>query len=148
MRWVEASESGPQVVALGLAVTLSLVVMDWTLVGRLSLFFDLSFVTLCLMLAIRVQPDGFFTVALLPPLLMVSVFVLVGAVAPELIAQPTDGVVQAVVSGLTHHSAALFCGYAVCLGTLEYRRRRLAAEDSAQPSNRLGSPAPTRITSG
>jgi hypothetical protein len=32
-------------------------------------------------------------------------------------------VVQAVVSGLAHHSGALVAGYALCLGTLALRQR-------------------------
>ena len=51
--WEEGHEPGRQVVALGLAVALTVVVVDLLLVGRLSLFFDLCFVVLCLGLALR-----------------------------------------------------------------------------------------------
>jgi hypothetical protein len=39
------------------------------------------------------------------------------------IAHPQDGAVQAVVSGLSHHSGALVLGYALCLTTLAVRQR-------------------------
>ncbi len=160
--WLHRTESERQVVALGVAVTLSAVALDVAMGERLSLFFDLCFITLCLVLASRIAPGGFFTVALLPPPLMIVVFALVGAIMPGAIADPRDGIVQAVVSGLAHHSTALFVGYVLCLLTLEYRRRLLAvvpgrslpagtaspAVPTAQDSNLDGSPAPTRSTSG
>lgn len=121
--WTDGREPGRQVVVLGLAVALSVVVVDLALVGQLSQFFDLCFIVICLGLAVAVRPEGFFTVGVLPPLMMVAVFGLVGAVSPEAIAHPEDGVVQAVVSGLATHSGALVAGYALCLGTLFLRQR-------------------------
>jgi len=88
-----------------------------------SLFFDLCFVVLCIGLALAVRPTDFFVVGVLPPLIMVGVFVLLGSTRPEVIAQPQDGVVQAVVSGLAHHSGALVTGYVLCLTTLAVRQR-------------------------
>ena len=119
---------------------LTIVALDHLIVGRLSLFFDLSFITLCLGLAVLVSSHDYYVMGLLPPLLMVGVFALLGLVAPQLIAEPDDGVVQAVFSGLAHHSTALLVGYAVSLAALEHRRR--------QASKRDGSPAPTLSTSG
>ncbi len=121
--WTDGREPGRQVVVLGIAVALSVVVVDLALVGQLSQFFDLCFIVICLGLAVAVRPEGFFTVGVLPPLMMVAVFGLVGAVSPEAIAHPEDGVVQAVVSGLATHSGALVAGYALCLGTLFLRQR-------------------------
>ena len=123
--WEEGRESGRLLVMLGLAVALTVVALDIGLVGQLSLFFDLCFVVLCLGLALAVRPDDFFTVGVLPPLIMVAVFALLGAVSPDAVAHPTDGVVQAVVSGLATHSGALVVGYALCLGTLAVRQRAL-----------------------
>ena len=116
-------EPGRQVVALGLAAVLTVVVVNIALVGELSLFFDLCFIVLCLALALAVRPRDFFTVGVLPPLMMLGVFVLLGIVAPGAIAEGRDGVVQATVSGLAHHSGALVSGYAVCLATLALRTR-------------------------
>ena len=121
--WTGGREPGRQVVLLGLAVALSVVVVDLALVGEVSQFFDLWFIVLCLGLAVLVRPDGFFTVGVLPPLLMAAVFALVGAVSPESIGHRDDNVVQAVVSGLATHSGALLAGYALCLGALFLRQR-------------------------
>jgi len=38
-------------------------------------------------------------------------------------AHPRDGVVQAVVSGLSHHSGALVAGYLLCLTCLAIRHK-------------------------
>ena len=93
------------------------------MVGRVSLFFDLWFVLLCLGLALLVRPRDFFTVGVLPPLIMVVGFAILAVDRPGAIASPRDGLVQAVVSGLAHHSVALVCGYALCLVTLLARQR-------------------------
>ncbi|HXH77613.1 DUF6542 domain-containing protein [Nocardioides sp.] len=121
--WTEGLEPGRQAVALGIAVALTIVAVNVTLVGELSFFFDLCFIVLCLGLALVVKPHDFFTVGVLPPLMMLAVLTLLGAVAPETIADKGDGIVQAVVSGLAHHSGALVAGYALCLGTLALRQR-------------------------
>ncbi len=121
--WEEGREPGRQVVALGLALALTAVAVDMSLVGRVSLFFDLCFVALCVGLALVVRPTDFFTVGVLPPMLMVAVFTLLGLTRPDLIADPGDGVVQAVVSGLSRHSVALVVGYLLCLGCLAMRQR-------------------------
>ena len=140
--WEEGSDTGRQVVALGVALALSAVCVDVLVVGRLGLFFDLCFVTLCVALALKVRPTDFFTVGVLPPLIMVAVFTLLGFTRPEVIADRRDGVIQAVVSGLSHHSLALCVGYLLCLACLAVRQR------VAQAAKRSGSPAPRRTTSG
>lgn len=121
--WDEGIEPGRQAVVLGLAVALTVVTIDLLLVGELSFFFDLCFVALCLGLALVVREGDFFTVGVLPPLIMLSVFTLLALVAPETVADAGDGPVQAVVSGLAHHSGALVGGYAICLATLAVRQR-------------------------
>ena len=154
--WDEGREPGRAVVALGVAVALTVIVVNVAMVGRVSMFFDLWFVLLCLGLALLVRPRDFFTVGVLPPLLMVGAFVLIGAARPDVVADASDGVIQAVVSGLSHHAGALIVGYALCLGVLAIRHRVLrhrvldqgAQASRTQASNRLGSPAPTRTTSG
>lgn len=121
--WTDGLEPGRQAMALGAAALLSIVAFDVLVVGELSYFFDLSFVVLCLGLALVVRADDFFTVGVLPPLMMVATFTLLGLVGPETVAHPDDGVVQAVVTGLAHHSGALVAGYVLCLATLALRHR-------------------------
>jgi hypothetical protein len=121
--WDDGREPGRAVVALGLAVALSVIVVNIAMVGRVSMFFDLWFVLLCLGLALKVRRRDFFTVGVLPPLVMVGAFAVLAVDRPGAIARPHDGVIQAVVSGLAHHSVALVCGYALCLATLFARQR-------------------------
>jgi len=142
--WEEGHEPGRQVVALGLALALTAVVLDQWLVGHVGLLFDVCFVLLCVATALAVRPADFFTVGVLPPMLMVVVFTLLGATRPDTIADPEDGVVQAVVSGLSHHAGALVTGYLTCLAILAVRQKVLAQATS----KRSASPAPTRTTSG
>ena len=119
----EGNAPGSEVVALSSAVVLTVAAVEVMMVGHLKLFFDLCFVVVCLGAALMVRPRDFFTVGVLPPLLMLGTMVIVALNGPKVIATAHDGVVQAVVTGLAHHSLALFAGYAVCLGTLFARQR-------------------------
>jgi len=121
--WERGRTSGREVVTLGVAVALSAAALDVLLLGRVTVLFDLCFVALSVALAIAVRPSDFFTVGVLPPLLMLGLFLLLGATDPDAIARAGDGVVQAVVSGLSHHSAALVTGYLLSLGVLAVRTR-------------------------
>ena len=121
--WTDGREPGYQVVALGLALALSVVALDLARVGQVTGLFDWAFVLVCLAVALLVRPEDFFTVGVLPPLIMGSVFVLVGLTKPAAIAHAEDGLVQAVVSGLSTHAGALGIGYGLCLACLAVRRR-------------------------
>lgn len=125
--WEEGSEPGYQVVALGLALALSVVVLDLARAGEVTALFDVVFVLTCVAVALLVRPEDFFTVGVLPPLIMGAVFVLVGLAEPSAIAHPQDGLVQAVVSGLSTHALSLGLGYGLCLACLAVRRQYLAA---------------------
>lgn len=139
-------ERGSAVAVLGFALMLSTVAVDDVLTGRLSQFFDLSFVVICLVMAALVRRADFYLVAVLPPVQLLVVFVLVAATAPGLLSTADDGLAQSVITGLTRHSVALTTGYALCLGWLLLRHRMSSGLPRTLPprqaSNRLGSPAP------
>jgi hypothetical protein len=137
--WDVGHEPGRQVVSLGVAVTLTAVSIDVLLVGRLTLFFDLCYIVLCLGLAALVRRRDFYMVALLPPLLMTVVFGFVALVARDAIAHPRDSVLQAVVSGVATHGVALFLGYALCLGWLAWRLHK-GGHMASELSRELGQP--------
>jgi len=124
-QWWEGSTPGGEVAALASALVLTAAAAETAFVGRLGLFFDLCFILVCLGAALLVRPRDFFTVGVLPPLLMAGTMVIVALNGPKVIAAAHDSVVQAVVTGLAHHSLALFSGYAVCLLTLLARQRAL-----------------------
>lgn len=119
----DGDKPGSEVVALSVALVLSATALEVSLAGRVGFFFDLSFVLICLGMALLVRPRDFFTVGVMPPLVLLGTFVIVALNGTKVIAKPHDSVVQAVVTGLAHHSLALFFGYAVCLGTLLVRQQ-------------------------
>ncbi len=123
--WEEGREPGHQVVALGTAVSLTVVLADLILTDGVSALFDVAFVLLCILLALVVRPDDFFTAGVLPPLLMVGVFTFLAVLRPSTVGEPGDAAVQAVISGLSHHSEALVTGYVLCLAVLLIRARVL-----------------------
>ena len=125
--WEEGHQPGRHVVALGAACLLTVVALDLATGGDLGLVFDLGFVALCVALALAVRPRDFFTVGVLPPLLMLAVFLLLSISAPGRIAAADDNPVQAVVTALATHAGALIVGYAASLGVLAIRHRVLAA---------------------
>jgi hypothetical protein len=114
---------GSEVVALASALTLTAATVEIAVGGHLRLFFDVCFVAICLASALLVRPRDYFTVGVLPPLLMFGTMVLVALNGTRVIAHRHDSVVQAVITGLAHHAVALFIGYAVCLVTLVLRQR-------------------------
>jgi hypothetical protein len=149
--WHPGHEPGRQVVALAAALGLTAALVDLMVTGGISWLFDVFFVLLCVALAVLVAPRDLFTVGVLPPLVMLGVFVVVALVDTEALAHRDDGVAQAVVSGLAHHSLALCLGYGLCLVLLAQRRRVHGAgvgPGPRQPSKRDGSPAPARRISG
>jgi ATP/ADP translocase len=119
----EGETRGSEVAALATALTLTSAAAEITLASRLGLFFDVCFVVICLVAALMVRPRDFFTVGVLPPLLMLGTMVLVALNGAEVIAARHDSALQAVITGLAHHSVALFVGYGVCLVTLVLRQR-------------------------
>lgn len=139
--WDEGRRPGHEVVALTVALLLTAVVLDLLLSVRLGLLFDLAFVTLCVLAAIRVRPADFFTVGVLPPLAMLTAVTLLAAAQPRAVAHPDDGLVQATVSGLSTHSVALVAGYLLCLGILAVRRA-VAGPDAVPTAGRTPGPTP------
>ena len=138
--WEEGTESGRLVVALAIAITLSAVVLDLAIDREVSWLFDVTFVCVCLTMSLRVRPSDFFTVGVLPPLLMLGVFWLLAIASPQIIADEGDGAVQAVVAGLARHAGALITGYALCLGVLAMRQHIYRKRASVRA--RSGSAAP------
>jgi hypothetical protein len=126
--WEEGHEPGRQVVALGLALTLTACCLDLLVGGHVGLLFDVMFVPVCVAVALLVRPEDFFTVGVLPPLMMLAVFAVLGLTRPGSIAHSSDGFIQAVVSGLSTHAVSLGVGYSLCLGCLYVRDRVLHAQ--------------------
>lgn len=88
----------------------------------LGLWFDLVFVVVCVGAALWVHPRDFFTVGVLPPLLMTVVVLTLVAIDRSLVARADDITLQAIVSGLAHRAIALAVGYGLALGILGLRQ--------------------------
>lgn len=156
--WEEGRIPGRRVTRLAVLSCALLVGLDLLLTGRLSPVFDVGFVLVCVGAALAVRPQDFFRVGVMPPFLMLGFAVLLAIAHPVAVANAGDGVVQAMISGLAHHSGALFAADVLALVVLAVRHRvaslhrdRLARQDSpyaVQPySNRETSPRPTLVTS-
>jgi hypothetical protein len=90
--------------------------------NHLGVVFDLVFVLLCVVAALWVRPRDFFTVGVLPPLLLFFVVMTLAVLDRAAVARPGDSLFQAVVSGLAHHSLALVTGYGLALLLLALRQ--------------------------
>jgi hypothetical protein len=130
--WEEGHEPGRQVVALGLALALTVVVVDVGVGGRVGLLFDVSFVGVCIAVALLVRAEDFFTVGVLPPLIMLAVVVLVALWHASALTGPDihtgAGPVPIVLTGLARHAVALGLGYAGCLVCLAVRSQFVGRE--------------------
>lgn len=142
--WQPGHERGRDVVALGLALALTAVLFDVLVTGRVSWLFDVCFVLLSAALAVLVAPRDMFTVGVLPPLLMLAVFVFVALDDPTALGRPGDSTAQAVMTGLAHHSLALCAGYGLCLGLLAQRRRLATTRRSGTSRPRPPARPPAR----
>lgn len=131
--WEQGREPGHQVVALGIATALTAVFVDLVLTDRISVLFDVAFVLLCVLVALDVRPADFFTAGVLPPLLMVAVFTLLAVAEPGTIGHDDHGAVEALISGLSHHSEALVTGYVLCLVVLLVRANVAARRSGPGP---------------
>ena len=136
--------AGSRVMRLAVMVGLLVLALDLAINSRLTLLFDIGFVLLCLAAALAVRPRDFFHVGVLPPLLLLGFITLVASIDRAWVAQPGDGLIQGVVSGLAHRASGLLAAYLLVLAVLAVRQRVL----KRGYSKRAGSPAPTRATSG
>lgn len=138
--------SGSRVTRLAVLVGVLAVALDLAIHARLTPVFDVVFVLLCLGIALSVRPQDFFRVSVLPPLLLLGLVLLVALAHRAWVADAGDGLVQAVVSGLAHRATALMTGYLLVLAVLAVRQR--VRRHHRGYSNRAGSPAPRRVTTG
>ena len=121
--WEEGTEPGHQVVALGVAVALTLVALDVQIDSDVGMFFDVTFVAVCVAVALLVRPADFFWVGVLPPLMMLSVVALLAIARPGALLDGDASTLQRILTGLSGHGLALAIGYAACLLVLAVRDR-------------------------
>jgi len=123
------------VATLAVLAAFVVVVLDLLLTRRVSLFYDLAFVAICLAAALSVRPRDFFVVGVLPPLLMLGTIGVLAVLARGAVAEPVDGLIQAVVSGLAHHSGGLIAGYGSTLGIIALRQMAMRNAGRIRPGS-------------
>ena len=104
------------------ALVLLVVVLDLVVFSGVTAVFDVAFVLVCVAAALAVRPRDFFVIGVLPPLLMAGTVAVLALLSRSTVADPGDGFLQAVVSGLAHHSGSLVAGYALTLAILALRQ--------------------------
>ena len=107
--------------AAGVLVLL-VVVLDLLVFSGVTVLFDVAFVLVCVAAALAVRPRDFFVIGVLPPLLMAGTVAVLALLTRGSVADPGDGFLQAVVSGLAHHAGSLVVGYALTLAILALRQ--------------------------
>lgn len=141
--WETGRQPGQEVVTLGIAVILTVAALDLLVSDRLGWFFNLGFVALCVFVALRVRPGDFFTIGVLPPLLLLSVTCLIALARPTALSAG-DGLIGAIGTGLADHVGALLIGHVLCLAALAFRRHFVAVRQGrtaqTDPSRRPVSP--------
>ena len=127
----------------GLAV-LAALLLDLQISTDLGLLFDVAFVLVCIGAALAVRPRDFFMVGVFPPLLMGATVALLAVLDRGSVADPTDGLLQALVSGLAHHARALVTGYGLTLGVLAMRQVAIRNAGTIRAHSASGSAEPNR----
>lgn len=120
--WEEGRKPGRLVAVAAGVLVLLVVLLDLAVSSDVTWFFDIAFVLVCVAAALAVRPRDFFVIGVFPPLLMAGAFAVLASLARGALADPTDGFLQALISGLAHHSGALVLGYALTLGLLAVRQ--------------------------
>lgn len=120
--WEQGQHPGRLVIRAAVVALLAVTIGSLLLQNRIGIAFDVVFVLICVGAALWVHPHDFFAVGVLPPLLLSFAVVVLALVDRAAVARADDPLVQAVVSGLAHHSMALVIGYASTLLVLALRQ--------------------------
>lgn len=105
----------------GPVAVLALAGLDLALAGRLTMFFDLAFISLCLAQAASIRGDNGdsrMSAGFLPPLQLIGAFVVLAVIDSTILGKVHDSLVQNVIAGLTSHAAALAIGHGLFLAAL------------------------------
>jgi Domain of unknown function (DUF6542) len=94
--------------------------VDLALTRGITMFFDLCFVTVCLVASMSVRRRDLFTTGVLPPLVFAAVVGVVAVLSPGTFVQ-FGGAFKAFMTGLAAHASGLVAGYAVALVTVGSR---------------------------
>jgi hypothetical protein len=108
--------SGRGVIVASLLASVLCAAADCAMTGTLTMFFDLCFITVCLVGAMGVRREDLFTTSVLAPLALAAVVFLVSVGVPD--AFGPGGLSRVFFVGLAAHAGALVCGYGVALAVV------------------------------
>jgi len=148
--WEEGHHAGWRVVAVASAALLAVAGAHAAGGWQPHHLFGAAFVLAALAQALLVRPGDFWSVVFAPPAQMLGICLLLIAVAPGSLSGDAHRA-QAFFTGLAGLATPLAAGCVLAWGALWIRLRvqeRRAGAVGVQSSNRDGSPAPTRTTSG
>jgi len=111
---------GRGVVMVSLLACAASAVTDVSLTGGVTMFFDLWFVTVCLVGAMAVRRADLFTAGVLAPLVFAAAILLVSWLTPDAFVRD-GGISREFLTGLAQHAEALVAGYGVALATVAGR---------------------------
>jgi hypothetical protein len=120
--WEEGRQPGRLVANAAGVLVLLVVLLDLLVFSGVTVLFDVAFVLVCVAAALAVRPQDFFVIGVFPPLLMAGTVAMLALLTRSTVADPGDGFLQAVVSGLAHHAGSLVVGYALTLAILALRQ--------------------------
>lgn len=123
---------------------LLVVLLDVQVFDHLTMLFDIVFVLVCVAAALAVRPRDFFLVGVFPPLLMAATIAVLAVWSRDSVADPDDGFLQTLVSGLAHHAGALIAGYALTLAVLALRQVALRNAGTIRATARSRAHTPER----
>jgi hypothetical protein len=105
------------VIVLSLLACALCAAADCALTGSLTMFFDLCFITVCLVGAMAVRREDLFTTGVLAPLALAASVLLVTVAVPDAFVAG-GSMSRAFFTGLAAHAAALVSGYGVALAVV------------------------------
>lgn len=120
--WEEGTHPGALVIRAAVLAMLAVTLVSLLFGNHIGVVFDVAFVLVCVGSALWVRPQDFFSIGVLPPLLLAFEVLVLAVVDRGAVAKAHDPLVQAVVSGLAHHSLALAVGYTLTLLVLALRQ--------------------------
>lgn len=120
--WEEGTHPGALVIRAAVIALLTVTLASLLFGNRIGVVFDVAFVLVCAGAALWVRPQDFFSIGVLPPLLLAFEVLVLAVVDRGAVAKADDPLVQAVVSGLAHHALALAVGYTLTLAILGLRQ--------------------------
>jgi hypothetical protein len=107
---------GRGVIVASLLASVLCAAADCAMTSTLTMFFDLCFITVCLVGAMGVRREDLFTTSVLAPLALAAVVFLVSVGVPD--AFGPGGLSRVFFVGLAAHAGALVCGYGVALAVV------------------------------